>query len=291
VAAEARLGALGILELDHAHALDGVLAHAKQAGRDLGDDVVVVGLQTIVKTALAGAGEGVPRSRSTRLGHDGVDTDRAEGHAAAVDRQINVHLRSAIVATIEIEACVDLGGIHLGWRRWKTEVETIETAPGLAGAVFEARLRRVPGFGHVPGGKDQVRCPARIAHGVDRRIARQRQRLLGALGDTIMVGLGTRGANAQVIARPQREGVAVRLHMHALRTQLGAVAAAHAVGRAVDLVLTESVAVAIRHGSHLALDGDLRFAARGNDRIRSRTRWLNTTCRQGHRKPPVRYLP
>jgi len=50
-------------------------AHAEQAGRYLGDDVFVVGLEAIGVAALAGAGEGVPGGRGTRLGHDGVNAD------------------------------------------------------------------------------------------------------------------------------------------------------------------------------------------------------------------------
>jgi hypothetical protein len=114
VAAEARLGALGVLELDDAHALDGVLAHAEEARRDLGDDVVVVGLQAIVVAALARAGEDVPRGGGARLGQDGVDADRTERHATAVDRQIDVHLRAAVAPTVQVKSRVDLGRIHLG---------------------------------------------------------------------------------------------------------------------------------------------------------------------------------
>ena len=43
VPAQAGLGALGVLELDDAHALDGVLAHAEEARGHLRDHMVVVG--------------------------------------------------------------------------------------------------------------------------------------------------------------------------------------------------------------------------------------------------------
>jgi len=59
--AQAGLCALGVFELDDAHALDGVLAHAEEAGGHLRDHVIVVGLETVVVSAFAGAGEGIPR--------------------------------------------------------------------------------------------------------------------------------------------------------------------------------------------------------------------------------------
>ena len=62
VAAEAGLGALRVLELHDRRPLDRLLAHAEEAGRDLGDHVVVIGLQAVRVAALAGAGERIPGS-------------------------------------------------------------------------------------------------------------------------------------------------------------------------------------------------------------------------------------
>ena len=197
VAAQTGLGALGVFEFDDRHALDGVFAHAEKTGRNLRDDVVVVGLQAIVETALARAREGVPCGGGARFAQNGVNTDRAKRHAAAVDWKIDVQLRSAVIAVIEVEAGVDLGRIHLhGRHRRKIEVDAVEAAARLADPMFEPSSGDVPGFGHVPGGQNQIRRPARVAHGIDGRIAPKRQGLLGALGDTIMVGLRALRADA-----------------------------------------------------------------------------------------------
>ena len=84
--AETGFGALGVFELHDAHPLDGLLAHAEEAGRHLGDDVVVVGLQLVGVAPFAGAAEGVQGGRGPCPGHHGEDADRAEGHAAEVER-------------------------------------------------------------------------------------------------------------------------------------------------------------------------------------------------------------
>ena len=110
VAAQARLGALGVLELHDPHALDGLFAHAEQARGHLRDHVVVVGPQAVVIPALAGAGEAVPGRRRAGLGQDRVDAHRAEAHPAAVDRHVDVDLRPAVAALVQIQARVDLVG-------------------------------------------------------------------------------------------------------------------------------------------------------------------------------------
>ena len=71
MAAEARLGALGVLEFHHAHPLDGVLPHAEQPGGHLGDHVIVIGGKVFGIAALAGAAEGVP-ARSRRGARDSM---------------------------------------------------------------------------------------------------------------------------------------------------------------------------------------------------------------------------
>ena len=108
VSAQAGLGALGVLELDDAHALDGILAHAEQARGHLRDHVVVVGLQTVVISALAGAGERVPRRGRAGLAQNRVDADRAEAHPPAVDGDVDMDLRPAVAAVVQVQPRVDL---------------------------------------------------------------------------------------------------------------------------------------------------------------------------------------
>ena len=169
VAAEARLGALRVLELDDRHALDGFLAHAEQPRRHLGDHVVVVGLQAVEVAALAGAGEGVPGHRGAGLAEDGVDADRPERHAAAVHREVDVDLRPAIVAAVQIQARVDLFAPDRSpcSAPWTSKVEAgcgRSRRPMRRAGIPDAGGGRMPGLGHVPGGQDQIAGPARIAH-------------------------------------------------------------------------------------------------------------------------------
>ena len=93
VAAQARLGPLGILELDHPGPLDGLLADAEQPGGHLGDHVIGVGDQPLGIAALAGAGEAVEGLGHPGLAQQHADVGRAERHAAAVPGHVDGDLR------------------------------------------------------------------------------------------------------------------------------------------------------------------------------------------------------
>ena len=108
VAAEARLGPLGVFELHDGHALDRLFADAEQARGDLRDHVVVIGPHPLHVAALARAGEGVPGHGGAGLGELRHVADRAEGHAAAVPGDVDPDLRPAVVPAVQLEARVDL---------------------------------------------------------------------------------------------------------------------------------------------------------------------------------------
>ncbi len=152
VPAQAGFGALGVLELDDPHALDGVLAHAKKAGGHLRDHMVVVGLQTVVISALAGAGERVPRHGRAGFAQNRVDADRPEAHPPAIDREVDMDLRPAIAAVVQVQARVDLragwdAGRRLESRDLELEPEAVEPAARSARAAFQVRRRGTPGGG------------------------------------------------------------------------------------------------------------------------------------------------
>src|ERR1700690_3880171 len=232
MAAEAWLGALCVLELDDLHALNRVLAHTEKAGSDLRDDVVVVGLEPIVVTAFAGTGEGIPGHCGASLAENRVNAHRAERHPAAVNRQIDVHGRSPVITAIELQARVHFtcpnGLLMLG----EDEAQLVEAATRFTMAILEAIFGRMPSLSHVPGRQNQIRSPARIPDGVHRRVALEGERLVRAIAHAIVVGLGALWTDAKVVRGTQRALVPGGLYMHALGTQLDALAAAFAVGRA-----------------------------------------------------------
>ena len=149
VPAQARLGALGVLELHDAHALDGILAHAEEAGGHLRDHVVVVGPQAVGVSALAGAGEGVPRHGRAGFAQDGVDAHRPEAHAAAIDRHVDMDLRPAVVAVVQVQAGVDsgrrCGRCASSSRDFELEAEAVEPAARCSrGGIPDAAARVWP---------------------------------------------------------------------------------------------------------------------------------------------------
>ena len=111
--AEAGFGALRIFEFHDPHALDGILAHAEKAGGDLRDHVVVIRLEPVRIPSLARAGKAVPGRSRASFGQNSVDAHRPETHSSAVYRDVDVYLRPAIIATIQIQAGVDLSRSRL----------------------------------------------------------------------------------------------------------------------------------------------------------------------------------
>ena len=101
VPTQARLGPLGILELDHRRPLNRLFPHAEQSGGDLRDHVVFVRDQPVEVTALAGAGERVPCLRRPGTPQQDVGAGRAVRHAAAVPWQIDLELRPRIISPVQ----------------------------------------------------------------------------------------------------------------------------------------------------------------------------------------------
>ena len=105
------LGALGILEFDDPHPLDRFLAHSEKTGCDLRNHVVIIRDEAVGIPAFAGAAEGVPGCGGAGLGKNGMDADRPEAHPPAIDGNIDMDLRPAIPALIQIKPGVDIGNL------------------------------------------------------------------------------------------------------------------------------------------------------------------------------------
>ena len=101
VAAQPRLGPLGVLEFHDRRPLDRLLADAEQPRGHLGDHVVLVGNEPLRIAALARAGEPVERLGHPRLAQQGADVGRAERHAAAVPGDVDRDLGPGVAAAIE----------------------------------------------------------------------------------------------------------------------------------------------------------------------------------------------
>ena len=170
MAAQAGLGALGILEFHDRHALNRFLAHAEKARGDLRDHVVVIGPHPFHVAAFARAGEGVARHRRPGLRQLRDVADRSERHAAAVPGNINFDFGPAIVALVQRDARVNLVFVEFDRRLiGEFEPEPVEAAAGIAAFVIVTvfRRRHVAGFGHFPRRQNQIRRPAIIAQRLD----------------------------------------------------------------------------------------------------------------------------
>ena len=160
VPAQARLGALGVLELDDPRPLDRLLAHAEQARGHLGDHVVGVGDEALGVAALAGAGEAVEGLGHAGLAQQHADVGRAERHAAAVPGHVDGDLRPRIVAAVEHAASVEMSSRRrsAGARRRIAEPQPVEAAARAARFAAPGAARRPARLGHLPGARPSGRA-------------------------------------------------------------------------------------------------------------------------------------
>ncbi len=175
---------------------------------------------------------------------------------------------------------------------FELEQEFVEPAAGSAAPVLQVGRRSVAGGGLMPGGQDQIAGPARVAHAFGAGVPPHGESLLGALGHAVVIRLRAVRPDAQVVLRPQREGVAVGLDVYPVRAEFDALAARGARGQAVDLVLADGVAVAVGRGVNGASDAlvHLRELRRLNSNLGLNgylgCRHASTCCRGTRRRSP-----
>ena len=99
MAAQSRLCALGVLELDYPGSLDCLLTDPKESGGYLGDDVIFIWGQGIRVAALAGAGEGVKNLVGFGSRDEDGEAYGTEAHTAAIYREPDLDLRGIIVTS------------------------------------------------------------------------------------------------------------------------------------------------------------------------------------------------
>ena len=95
-----------------------------------------------------------------------MNADGAEGHAAAVDRQVDCDTRTAVIATVQVQVRVDILRRNLRRRFREAETQRIEAAAGRAVAELQvADASHAAGLRLSPRRHQQVGRPARVAHG------------------------------------------------------------------------------------------------------------------------------
>ena len=151
-------------------------------------------------------------------------------------------------------------------RYFELEAEAVEPAARGTMPVLEMRGGGMSGGSHVPRGEDQVTGPTRIAHAIGAGVAAHDERLLRALGDAGAIRLGAFRPDAEVVLRPQGEGVALGLLVHPVLAHLDAAAARRAAGQAIDLVLAQDVTIAIGGRADLPFDQYEALLGRDLDR-------------------------
>ena len=203
VPTQSGFGTLCVLELDDPHPLNGVLAHAEQAGGHLRDHMVVVGLETVVIAALAGAGERVPRGGRAGFAQNRVDTDRSKTHPSAIHGEVDMDLRPAIVAVVQVQSRVDVGarwdaGARIESRNFELKSQTVEPTARGPRPAFQVRRRGLSGGGLMPGRQNQIARPTRIAHALGAGVWPHGEGMLRAQRDAGLRCLGAGRADAEL---------------------------------------------------------------------------------------------
>ena len=194
--AQTRFCPLGIFEFDNFDPLDRLLAHTEQSGSDLGDHMVVVGLQFIGITALTRTAEGAECGCRFHAAQHGCDADRSIGHAAPVERDLDPDPVGIVPPSIQLHTHIHIifGNIALRGRILSEhKPEFVKTSTGTSGFILESCRRDLSEFRHVPGTCKEIRCPPKISQGIKIRIFLQGESLFGT---GLVTGLGTIRPNA-----------------------------------------------------------------------------------------------
>src|SRR5664279_1365282 len=101
MSAQAWFCTLRIFEFHYPHPLERFLADAEKTCCHLRDHMIVVGDQLFRVSAFSRATEGIERSSSLDTGKHGNNTDRAEGHAAEIERNRNSNSRPGIPGPVK----------------------------------------------------------------------------------------------------------------------------------------------------------------------------------------------
>ncbi len=179
VPAQARLGPLGILELDDPRPLDRLLADAEQARGHLRDHVVLVRDEALGIAAFAGAGEAVEGLGHPGLAQQHADVGRAERHAAAVPGHVDGDLGPRIVRGGSAASVVEMSSRRraAGGAGGEAEPQAVEPAARAAHLLSRCCRRRLARLRHVPVADQQVGRPAAVAQRLEGRVLGQRQGL------------------------------------------------------------------------------------------------------------------
>ena len=206
MAAQTGFGPLGVLEFHHPHPLDGLLPDAEQAGGQLGDDVMVIGVKRFRVAAFPGAHHGVEADGGLDPGDDGVDGDRAEGHAAAVpgDRQLDLGPAVSPAVDFHLQGDVVVAQLEVGPGLGEQEAQLVEAAAGVAQAVVQVDVGQLARLGLPPVAEEQVRGPAAVAQGAENRVDADLEGLGRALLDAVkIIVLAGRTQAAVTLGTPQ----------------------------------------------------------------------------------------
>ena len=236
MAAQPRLGALGVFEFNDARALDGLFPHAEKPGGHLRDHVVFIRDEAFRVSSLAGAAEGVPGLCGPDLGQLGPDIGGTERHAAAVPGHIDRYFRPRVIFPfVKKQFRGDVFAPQPG-RDFFREHETkpVKPAARIADLAFQMRRRFVACFGHEPVACQKIRGPAIIAQRLENRAFVKRKGLTRAVCDAEAACLFAIRPDASVIERTDHLPVAGRPDVDAIATGLNAFSAGNARRRAMD---------------------------------------------------------